>query len=215
MTARDTILGALRRGLAGQAPAEKAGPARQAVLPIAEVRAAGSLAGLFAARAEAAGCTLSRVGAMAEVPGAVRDYLAARQLPQVVQVMPAAAFGALDWAAAGLEARAGAPPLLAPCPSLSVSCGAIAETGTIALTSAAGGAGLGANLFADHHIVVLTPTDISATPEDFWRKTRQNRLPRSIMLVTGPSRTGDIEMTIELGAHGAKAMHVIIVATGD
>jgi L-lactate dehydrogenase complex protein LldG len=40
-------------------------------------------------------------------------------------------------------------------------------------------------------------------------KTRA--LPPTINLITGPSRTGDIEQTLELGAHGPKALAVLIV----
>ena len=36
-------------------------------------------------------------------------------------------------------------------------------------------------------------------------------LPHTINFVTGPSRTGDIEQTLELGAHGPKALAILIV----
>ena len=36
-------------------------------------------------------------------------------------------------------------------------------------------------------------------------------LPRAVCLVTGPSRTGDIGLQIELGAHGPRRVHIIIV----
>jgi len=36
-------------------------------------------------------------------------------------------------------------------------------------------------------------------------------LPRSINLITGPSRSGDIEQTLQLGAHGPKRLLVVIV----
>ena len=34
----------------------------------------------------------------------------------------------------------------------------------------------------------------------------------SLVLVTGPSRTGDIEQLLTLGAHGPTALHVVLVA---
>ena len=37
-------------------------------------------------------------------------------------------------------------------------------------------------------------------------------LPSSLVLVTGPSRTGDIEQLLTIGAHGPTALHVIVVA---
>jgi L-lactate dehydrogenase complex protein LldG len=36
-------------------------------------------------------------------------------------------------------------------------------------------------------------------------------MPRNVMLVTGPSRSGDIEQTLELGASGPRRLHVIVV----
>ena len=36
-------------------------------------------------------------------------------------------------------------------------------------------------------------------------------MPRTVNLVTGPSRTADIEQTIALGAHGPRRLHIVIV----
>jgi hypothetical protein len=38
-------------------------------------------------------------------------------------------------------------------------------------------------------------------------------MPRTVNLITGPSRTGDIEQTIELGAHGPRRLHIILDAS--
>ena len=36
-------------------------------------------------------------------------------------------------------------------------------------------------------------------------------MPRNVMLVTGPSRSADIEQTLELGAHGPRRLHIVLV----
>jgi L-lactate dehydrogenase complex protein LldG len=36
-------------------------------------------------------------------------------------------------------------------------------------------------------------------------------LPRTVNLITGPSRTGDIEQRIQLGAHGPRRLHIVLV----
>ena len=51
--------------------------------------------------------------------------------------------------------------------------------------------------------------------EDAWDRLRaaegEGRLPRTVNFITGPSRTGDIEQTIQMGAHGPRRLHVILV----
>jgi L-lactate dehydrogenase complex protein LldG len=49
--------------------------------------------------------------------------------------------------------------------------------------------------------------------EDAWNLARAEfaELPRAVNFVSGPSRTGDIEQTIVLGAHGPYRVHVIVV----
>jgi L-lactate dehydrogenase complex protein LldG len=41
----------------------------------------------------------------------------------------------------------------------------------------------------------------------------QQMMPRAVNMVSGPSRTGDIEQTIVLGAHGPYRVHIIVVAS--
>jgi L-lactate dehydrogenase complex protein LldG len=49
--------------------------------------------------------------------------------------------------------------------------------------------------------------------EDAFARVRAQcgRLPRAVNLVSGPSRTGDIEQTIVLGAHGPRRVHIVLV----
>jgi L-lactate utilization protein LutC len=44
--------------------------------------------------------------------------------------------------------------------------------------------------------------------------SRPDALPPSLVLVTGPSRTGDIEQLLTLGAHGPTALNVVLVTDG-
>ena len=91
----------------------------------------------------------------------------------------------------------------------------IAETGTVVMASGPDHP-VSLNLLPDTHIVVLREADIVGGYEEVWTKLRQrygkDRMPRTVNTITGPSRTGDIEQAIELGAHGPRRMHILIVS---
>ena len=90
----------------------------------------------------------------------------------------------------------------------------IAETGTLVMASGPDHP-VTLNLLPDTHIVVLREADIVGGYEDVWGRLRQrygkDRMPRTVNTITGPSRTGDIEQAIELGAHGPRRMHILVV----
>jgi L-lactate dehydrogenase complex protein LldG len=65
------------------------------------------------------------------------------------------------------------------------------------------------------HIAVVQGDDIVASYEDVFDRIRSaygaGRMPRTLNMITGPSRTADIEQRLELGAHGPKRLHIIIL----
>jgi L-lactate dehydrogenase complex protein LldG len=71
------------------------------------------------------------------------------------------------------------------------------------------------NFLPETHIVVVRRDQVVATYEDGWDRlraaTKTEALPRAINFVTGPSRTADIEQHIELGAHGPRRLHIVLV----
>ena len=91
---------------------------------------------------------------------------------------------------------------------------AIAETGTLAFVPAPD-MHTATALLPDTHVVVLRASDVVATMEDAFARIRAARpdLPRAINLISGPSRTGDIEQTIVLGAHGPYRVHILVVGS--
>ena len=55
-------------------------------------------------------------------------------------------------------------------------------------------------------------SEIEGTYEDGWDMVRaKGALSRAVNFITGPSRTGDIEQTIYLGAHGPRRLHILLV----
>jgi L-lactate dehydrogenase complex protein LldG len=91
---------------------------------------------------------------------------------------------------------------------------AIAETGTLMLLSGPSGPTT-LNFLPDNHIVVLRASQLVGAYEEAWGRLRElygpGKLPRTVNLITGPSRTADIEQTIQLGAHGPRRLHILVV----
>jgi L-lactate dehydrogenase complex protein LldG len=225
MSARDDILGGIRRSLRrGPVPAETAAalaervaahrrnliPSRAAALdPPARID-------LFVAMAEEVQTTVARIASDDEVPAEVARYLAAENLPAELKMAPDPELDALPWSDRPLlqvrrgKAESGDAVSLTPC------LAAVAETGTLMLTSGEA-TPTTLNFLPDTHIVVVHAGQVVATYEDGWDLLRAQSadrlwgLPRTVNFITGPSRTGDIEQRIELGAHGPRRLHVIIV----
>nr|VFK53491.1 MAG: L-lactate dehydrogenase complex protein LldG [Candidatus Kentron sp. TUN]VFK54449.1 MAG: L-lactate dehydrogenase complex protein LldG [Candidatus Kentron sp. TUN]VFK54834.1 MAG: L-lactate dehydrogenase complex protein LldG [Candidatus Kentron sp. TUN] len=97
--------------------------------------------------------------------------------------------------------------------SLTSAFAAIAETGTLVLVSG-NRTPTTLNFLPEDHIVILLEDQILPYMEDAWKKIRAafTSPPRTINFITGPSRTGDIEQTMQLGVHGPRHLTVILVA---
>ena len=71
------------------------------------------------------------------------------------------------------------------------------------------------NLLPDNHVVVVRKSQVVGTYEQMMERLRarygEAAMPRTVNTVTGPSRTGDIEQTMQLGAHGPRRMHIVLV----
>lgn len=154
--------------------------------------------------------TVDTVGTMADVPAAVARYLDSLQLAKTAVCWPQLA--ELPWSAAGLEVAArGAVD--ADLVGITGSFCAVAETGTLMLLSGADTPAT-ASLLPETHVAVVKASRIVAGMEEAWNLLRAERgqLPRAVNFISGPSRTGDIEQTIVLGAHGPYRVHIVMVA---
>lgn len=200
----DDLAAALRDRL--RAHARRLIPARSR-LPHAEQIA------LFIANVEKEFGSIVRVPDFDAVPGAVVDYLAAHNLPNEVIMAPHPDLHAIAWTERPLlrirEGRAGPNDVV----SLQHGFAGIAETGTLMLPSAPDRPTT-LNLLADTEVVLLRASRIVGAYEEAWDLLRAEvgAMPRNVMLVTGPSRSADIEQALELGAHGPRQLHVVLVA---
>ncbi len=87
--------------------------------------------------------------------------------------------------------------------------GAIAETGTIVCVSV-GGRAVQAGLLPAHHVAIVRRERIFATLDDLFAAVSDDP-PTNMTLVTGPSRTADIELTLAIGVHGPEKLDIILV----
>jgi len=88
----------------------------------------------------------------------------------------------------------------------------VAQTGGIAVTSASAG-GRALSVLPPHHVVIASCAQLVGDLADAFALARKNygEVPAFFSFITGPSRTGDIERILVLGAHGPKRLTVILV----
>ncbi len=153
----------------------------------------------------------SRLATLADVPGAIADYLARQNLPPSLVVSPHPDLERIPFGGNPLlDVRYGTA-LATDAVSLTHAFAGVAETGTLMLPSGPTRP-TSNNLLPDSAIVVLQASRIVACYEDAFDLLRaEQEMPRNVMLVTGPSRSADIEQTLELGAHGPRRLHVLII----
>jgi L-lactate dehydrogenase complex protein LldG len=171
----------------------------------------------FMQRATEMASTVERVDSLDAIPAAVARYLDTLQLPPPETTGTSSRAGVcwpefadLDWGAAGLT--------IEPRPTtgqdrlgITGTFCAVAETGTLVVLAGAATPTATA-LLVDTHIAVVRSDRIVSGMEDAFALIRreQGRLPRAVNFISGPSRTGDIEQTIVLGAHGPFRVHLLV-----
>ena len=221
---KQTILTAIRRGLKrGPLPEDQAAMlrGRLAAHPRHLIPARSRLphpqqVDLFVRNVEKEFGSVTRVPDLDAVPGAVADYLAAQNLPGRVVMAPHPELQAIPWSARPLldirEGRAQGTDAV----SVQHGYAGIAETGTLMLPSAPERP-VTLNVLADTEIAVLRSSAIVGAYEEAWDRLRAElgAMPRNVMLVTGPSRSADIEQALELGAHGPRRLHVVLVEDAE
>jgi len=207
MSAREAILARLcaaRQAAPGDPAAVFSAPARgPGPAPYAD------RVGRFAERARALASTVANVATLDAVPQEVVRYLAERDLAPRLVCWPE--LQRLNWNGAAVMAmfRPAVPTDLI---GVTGAFAAIAETGTLVMASGET-TPPATSLLPETHIAVLPATRIVDTMEDAFAllRTERPRWPRAVNLISGPSRTADIEQTVTLGAHGPYRVHIIVV----
>jgi len=222
MSARDAIMSNIRRSL--EARGSDAG--RRAIViarldhpPRGVIPERGQLPpderlALFCQIAEEASASIARVPSNDGIPEAVAVYLRDHNLPTEIRMGEDSLLAGLPWASKTQITIAHGPSDGSDAVSVSHAFAGVAETGTVVLISGSDNPTT-LNFLPETHIVMLSAEDIAGDFETVWENIRRRYgkgdMPRTVNMITGPSRSADIEHTILLGAHGPKRLHVVIV----
>ncbi|GLQ04926.1 LutC/YkgG family protein [Sneathiella chinensis] len=224
MTAREKILGRIRaqkkRGPLAGADADLlkqriADHARNIVPERSRLPKAGQV-DLFQTKMEGLGATTERVASAADIPARIRDYLSQKNLPTRIKVSPSEILTGLGWDTVPMIEVVVGAGTEEDMVGLSPAFAGIAETGTLMMLSGPETPST-VNFLPENHIAVLKVSDMVGAFEEAWdalRAAHGEALPRTVNLISGPSRTADIEQTLIMGAHGPKTLHVILVEDG-
>jgi L-lactate dehydrogenase complex protein LldG len=224
-SSRDTVLRRVRQALGKTGTDPVAQAEAQAYL---DARARGPAPAFdadrilrFIRRAGDMESTVARISDRNEIPAAVAAYLDTLALAPALAAQPISQkshrgvcwpeFADLDWVRAGLSVEA-RPTVGDDRLGITGAFCAIAETGTLVVVSGAD-TPTATTLLPDTHVAIVSANRIVDTMEDAFALVRKERgsIPRAINMISGPSRTGDIEQTIVLGAHGPFRVHILVV----
>jgi len=222
LTSRDTVLSSIRRGLGvtgNEAHRRAAVQERLAAHAPGVIPARGQLPledriVLFRTMVAAAAGTTTRVRNATDVPKEIAALLRAHNLPMALRRGDDPRLATLPWErertlTIGVGASDGNDLV-----GVSYAFGAIAESGTLMLTSGPDNPTT-LNFLPDTHIVIVSADDVSGDYESLWDRLRDRygagTMPRIVNLITGPSRSADIGQTLILGAHGPRRLHVIVI----
>lgn len=169
------------------------------------------LAGSFVAMATAVDAVVHRVdsdGVDAKVLALVRQYGATTVVRSAeVDLDPlSAALSAASVTVDHYDPATGAAADV----GLTGAVAGVAATGSLVLDASTAGS-RAAGLLPPVHICVLREDQLVATPANVLHPLAAGA-PSSLVLVGGPSRTGDVEQILTLGVHGPRHVHIVLVA---
>ncbi len=212
---REKIMGGVRRALHRTEPlnvsmqralAERIATHHAHVKPTIN----GDIVSRFVEKVAAAAGDLERLMSRSTVSRAVLEYLDREGLARAIVTSSDPRMSQVRWSnELTVESR---PACDSDQVSVTTAFAGIAETGTVVMLSDQTSPTT-LNFLPEHHIVLLDRERVVAHLEDAWALVRKERtqIPRTINLITGPSRTGDVELQMEFGAHGPRRVYVLLI----
>ena len=165
----------------------------------------------FIEKLESVSAKVTRVASVDKAADVVARHLESFDLGDALVVAPDPALDGIPWSnrlSVERRAAAGSDRL-----SVTGAYAAVAETGSLVLLSSPESPTT-LNFLPDDHVIVVRESQIVPHIEDVWVRMRHDKqaMPRTVNFITGPSKTADVEQTIQEGAHGPRRLHVILVA---
>jgi len=219
---RDKILGAIRSRLGGNGAGGSRGAtvaARLAgqsphLVPERARQEAAALKALFAAQLRAGNATVLGAVSEAEVPSVVATYLRSQNLPLALRAGDDPLFTTVDWSSEASLSIARGPAVPSDEVGLTHAVAGVAETGTLVLASGPENP-VTVTFLPETSIIVVRATDLVGPYEAAFdiirRRYGRGAMPRTLNLVSGPSRTADVGGRLVTGAHGPRRLCVIII----
>ncbi len=169
---------------------------------------------LFCEQAVKVQASITRIKSIEDLPTALAEYLRDRNLPKKVRMGNAPFLKQAGWDKLPDFEISNGPSVGDDPVGLSHAFAGAAESGTLILESGSDNPTT-LNFLPETHCVVIRASDISGDYETAWTAVREKygkgNMPRTVNMITGPSRSGDIEQTLLLGAHGPRALQIFVV----
>jgi len=164
----------------------------------------------FIKKAEQSAATVATVHSEQDIVPGVMRYLADQSLDDSLLCASTPLINRLKWPESiAIQQRAATTDDRV---TLVEAFAAIAETGSIVMCSGSESP-VSLNFLPDYFICVVSRICIVKSIEDVWAKIRSdmNSMPRAVNIITGPSRTADVEQIIQMGAHGPRKVHLLLI----
>lgn len=165
---------------------------------------------VFVKKLKAAEASVTEVRSMSSVGGAISKFLKDNCPDQFIVTSADPLVSQIKWPKSITAVKRVAQP--EDHTSVTAAQIGVAETGTLVLVS-----GIRTpttlNFLPENHIVILQKSQIVRYFEEAWRLLREQypQWPRTVNLISGPSKTADVEQTIQLGVHGPRQLLVVLV----
>lgn len=196
---------AVAKRLAGQSPH---------LIPERAKKDATGLKALFTEHLKGQTATVLDVARMSDLPAAIANYMRSQNLPLRLRVGDDPRLAALPWSTEPALTLKKGRAQGSDDVGLAHAVAGVAETGTLVMAAGPDNP-VTINYLPETHIVVVNAADIVGPYEQAFDKVRakfgRGTMPRTLNLISGPSRTADIGGRLVVGAHGPRRLCVLIV----